>query len=390
MSDVLRTLREARPEELNPDAPVDPEVRRAELARAMAEAPSGRDAREPRPARPVRRAWPVWGLGLAGAAAAAALVVTGLPATDETRPGQEAGGSAAAPPVRRLDAGTVLLAAAEKTERRPAGTGAYWHVETIDSTYYEVGEPGARYTVVDRSRQETWTPREPGTRSWTRQQRLGAKAATTADAAAWRAAGSPSTFTLEVPTTPGGGKLKPLRASTAPGPVKTESAPLVDGDKVFWLGRNVTMADLRALPADPAKLEAELLRWYEGHDTEAAGRPMEQDAWLYRTSMGLVMDMPVTPKVRAAALRMLAGLERVEAVGAVEDARGRTGDGVAFDARTALGTVRHRLVIDPKSGRALAQDRVLLKPAAGVDRPAGTVLSSAAVTAMEWTDSAPR
>lgn len=385
MSDVLRTLREARPVELDPDAPVDPDVRHAELARAMAERPSGRDVREPRP-RPGRLR-PVWGLGLAGAAAAAALVVVNLPGADGPGPGT----SSAVAPVRTLDAGTVLLAAAEKTERRPAGTGAFWYVEKIDSASYEVGGPGARYTVVDSSRHESWTPREPGGRTWARQQRLGARAATVADAAAWQRAGSPSAFELEVPAAPGAGaKLKPMRVTTAPGPVETSSTPLVGGDKVFWLGRNVTMADLRALPADPAKLKAELLRWYEGHDTESESLPMAADAWLYRTSVGLVTDMPVTPKVRAAAFRMLAGLASVEGVGEVVDSRQRTGDAVAFDEKTALGTVRSRLVIDPATGRALADERVLLKPAPGVDRPAGTVLSSAAVTAMEWTDSAPR
>ncbi|QFG23515.1 CU044_5270 family protein [Actinomadura sp. WMMB 499] len=387
MNDVLRTLREARPVELAPDAPVDPEVRRAELARAMAERPSGPDgARAPR-ARP-RRALPVWGLGLAGAAAAAALVAVNLPAADGTRGDAT---PAAGAPVRTLDAGTVLLAAAEKAESRPAGTGAYWYVAKVQSGYYRVGEPGARYTVVDRSRHESWTPREPGGRVWGRERRLGARAATPADAALWRRAGSPSTFTLEVPVAPGEtGKLKPMEASTAPGPWQTSSSPLVDGDKVFWLGRNVTMADLRALPGDPAGLKAELLRWYRGHGTEAASEPMPADAWLYRTSVGLVTDMPVTPRVRAAAFRMLAGLAPVVGAGEVVDSRGRTGDAVALDERTPLGTIRHRLVIDPATGRPLAAERVLLEPASGVDRPAGTVLSSAAVTAMEWTDSAPR
>ncbi|MFD0905085.1 CU044_5270 family protein, partial [Actinomadura sediminis] len=335
-----------------------------------------------------RRWRPVRVLGLAGAGVAAAMVAVALPASDETRPGP--GTPAAGAPARTLDAGTVLLAAAEKAEARPAGRGAYWRVAKIESNYYEVGEPGARYTVVVASEHATWTPREPGGRVWTRQRELGARAATPADAAAWRRAGSPSAFTLEVPAAPGGGKLKPMRATTAPGPVTTESSPLVDGDKVFWLGRNVTMEDLRALPADPAKLKAELLRWYAGHDTESADRPMSADAWLYRTSVGLVTDMPVTPRVRAAAFRMLAGLPAVEGVGEITDSRGRTGRAVAFDEDTPLGTIRHRLVLDPATGRALADERVLLEPAPGVDRAAGTVLSSAAVTAMEWTDSAPR
>ncbi|ACY95844.1 hypothetical protein Tcur_0239 [Thermomonospora curvata DSM 43183] len=96
-------------------------------------------------------------------------------------------------------------------------------------------------------------------------------------------------------------------------------APLVDGDKIFWLGRNVTMKNLRALPADPARLKAELLKWYRGHGTEAAGDPMSADVRLFTVTQGLILDMPITPKVRAAAFRMLAGLDSVKAAGPVRD-----------------------------------------------------------------------
>ncbi|MGP4026400.1 hypothetical protein [Actinomadura sp. 3N407] len=41
----------------------------------------------------------------------------------------------------------------------------------------------------------------------------------------------------------------------------------MDGGEVFWLGRNVTVEDLRSLPSDPERLKARLMRWYEGRDT---------------------------------------------------------------------------------------------------------------------------
>ncbi|TDD79312.1 CU044_5270 family protein [Actinomadura rubrisoli] len=393
MSDVLRTLREARPEELGPDVAVDDGTRRAELTRAMAARPSTRAAGDARK-RPSRgRLLPVWGIGLVGAAAAAALVATNLPSGGGA-PHRQAGGPGG-PAAETLDAKTVLLAAAEKADARPDRMRAYWRQTTISTNAYQAKVPGGWYTVVTRERSETWTPSKPGVRTWTRQQELGVRPAAPADEAAWRRAGSPSTFQLEVPMIgPKNGKarpaFKPFKATTAPGRVRTESSPLVDGDKVFWLGRNVTMKDLRALPGDPKRLKAALLRWYDGHDTESSSVPQSADAWLYRTAGGLVTGMPVRPEVRAAAFRMLAGLKTVRGLGKVKDTQGRTGDAIAMDERTSIGVVRHRLVIDRSTGNALADETVLVKPAAGESRPAGWLLGSEAVMNTEWTDSAPR
>ncbi len=129
------------------------------------------------------------------------------------------------------------------------------------------------------------------------------------------------------------GRLKSFTAKTAPGRPEVSSSPLVDGDKVFWLGRNVTMKDLRSLPSDPKRLKAELLRWYKGHGTES-NDPMSSDEWLYQVARGLVMDMPVKPEVRAAGFRMLAALPAVKSVGKVQDPQGRTGNAIAVDEKT--------------------------------------------------------
>jgi hypothetical protein len=376
MNDVLRILQEARPGELDPEAPVDTGVRRAELARAMTA-----------PAREVRgrRLRPMWGLGLAGAVAAGAVVAAAVITT---------GGDGTPPPRNErpvtLDARTVLLTAADKADGRTETTRAYWHQVTISASTYMVGTPADRYAITLRSRSEGWTPGRPGGKQWGSEQNLGARPATKADEEAWRRAGSPSTFKVEVPVAPGAkGRLKGFTATTAPGPRHFSGTPLVDGDKVFWLGRNVTMKDLRSLPSDPKRLRAELLRWYEGHDTESDA-PMASDEWLYTVARGLVMDMPVRPEVRAAGFRMLAGLPAVRSLGKVTDPEGRTGNAIALDEKTPAGVIRHQMIIDLASGTALASTNVMVAPAAGTQIPAGRTMDSTVTVRTEWTDSKPR
>ncbi|MEV4678927.1 hypothetical protein AB0K34_45405, partial [Actinomadura sp. NPDC049382] len=77
MRDVLHTLRQARPAELDPDLPVGDDVRRAELTRAMAADP-GAAAADARVAPERRRVRPAWGLSLAGAVAAGAIVAAAV------------------------------------------------------------------------------------------------------------------------------------------------------------------------------------------------------------------------------------------------------------------------------------------------------------------------
>jgi hypothetical protein len=187
------------------------------------------------------------------------------------------------------------------------------------------------------------------------------------------------------------GKPRPLSLSTSPGKAHTSHSPLVDGDKVFWLGHNVTMKDLRGLPSDAGKLKAWLLRSYEGHDTESDSLPMSSDAWLFTVSVGLITDMPVTPKVRGAAFRMLAGLDTVDLLENATDAEGRQGTAVSIEEKMKGGGVlAHRLIFDRATGQGLANESVVVKrggPQAGFEP--GSVRSSVAVLEAGWTDTEP-
>ncbi|MFD1547161.1 CU044_5270 family protein [Nonomuraea guangzhouensis] len=372
-------LRAARPAHLG-DTPVDERTRAAELSYAMS---------RPRSARRKRRAVrPVWGFSLVGAAAAAtavAVVVSGTGGTTPRAPDVAAPTTVtSSTPKVKLSARDILLTAAAKAARQPAGKGAYWHTVSMRRTLFAVD--GADYQVMDRQREEGWTPNATGGDQWGSIKPLGARPVTAADEEAWKQAGSPAEIPVKVP-----GKSRRMTLTASPRKAFGGHSPLVDGDKVFWLGRNVTMKDLRGLPSDPAKLKAWLLRSYEGHSPGSSSDPMTAEPWLFTVSVGLITDMPVTPQVRGAAFRMLADLDIVDVIENVTDAEGRQGTAVAVKEHTMYsGIVETRLIFDQATGQGLANESVLVKPE-GVQSSfePGTVWNSQAVLEAGWTDRKP-
>ncbi|MDX6742678.1 CU044_5270 family protein [Actinocorallia sp. A-T 12471] len=387
--DPLRLLKQARPAELDPSAPVAEEIRQAELTAAMA---SGVPSREKAGAVRAARRGPArlgWGVGLAGVLTAAAVAFSVLPpetpADGRTSPAPSASGQAA-PGVVALDAKTVLLAAAQGAAESPKETGDYWERVVVSRSYGRTGASPSAYTVVTSDRQESWIPNVKGGRIWNRQQYLGTRPATPQDEAAWRAQGSPTS--IPVYFRKGKGTLAPLEV--APGEVKTESSLPLDGDKVFWLGRNVSMRDLRELPADAAKLRSWLLGFYTGSDTEAEGVPMERDAWLFRVVSGMVTDMPLRPEVRSAAFTVLSGLKGVTSLGEVTDPEGRPAVAVSAIETTDNGVLEHRIYLDRTRGQSLAYEITIKKPAGlNAHFPANSPLSSTTVISTTWTAAHP-
>ncbi|MEU4723824.1 CU044_5270 family protein [Nonomuraea dietziae] len=369
-------LRAARPAHLG-DGPVDEETRRAELAHAMAQG---------RPARRRRNLRPVWGLSLAGAAAAVtafAVLTAGTGGGTAPRAPSQAFTQPKVTETVKLSAQEVLLVAASRAERQPATSGEFWHTETLARTLFTA--PGG-YVMATEQRDEMWVSNNG---QWSRSQYLGAEPATDEDRAKWAAAGSPAEIQQTVPGK-GVGRLVPIAANK---PYTDHHA----GKEAFWLGRNVTLADLASLPEDEAGLKAWLLKYYEGKDTEG-DRPMAEDAWLFRVSAGLITDMPVSARVRGAAFRMLAALPSVTSVGGVTDSQGRQGTAIAMEteakannADTAQGVLQDRLIIDEESGRALGRESVVVKPGGlQVGLEPGTVWSSTAILEAGWTDTRKR
>ncbi|MEU7893770.1 CU044_5270 family protein [Nonomuraea sp. NPDC049152] len=363
-------LRAARPAHLG-DTPTDERTRRSELAYAMSQGPIARRRGKSRL---------VWGLSLAGAAVAVTAVAVLTAGTGGgTAPRAPSAAPASSSPVK-LTAQQVLLVAATRAERQPATSGEFWHTETLGRNLFTA--PGG-YVMVTEQRDEMWVSKRG---QWSRSQYLGAKPATDEDRAKWAAAGSPAEIKVAVPGK-GVGRLVPVAANK---PYTSHHT----GKEVFWLGRNVTLADLAALPDDEAGLKAWLLKYYEGKGTESDA-PMAEDAWLFQVTAGLITDMPVSAKVRGAAFRMLAALPSVTAVGEVTDARGRSGTAIAMETESSAngadgdkGLLQDRLIIDEQTGVALGRESVVVKAGghqAGL--APGTVWNTATVVRAEWTDS---
>jgi hypothetical protein len=89
-------------------------------------------------------------------------------------------------------------------------------------------------------------------------------------------------------------------------------------------------AYLRRRLADDVAGDTFLAAWHRLDGVPADPLPWRV-SMLFRAGEFLVMKLPVTPQLRGAAYRMLAGLDGVRSVGPVTDRRGRAGTGVGYD-----------------------------------------------------------
>jgi hypothetical protein len=363
------------------EPPAPAPAREVAQARARLDAVTG--------ARRSRLRWALPGAGLAAAAATVAVAVA-MSGTSP-RPAVTPGG-----PTAR----TVLLDAALAADRQPATTGKYWHVDSKVRWLQKVKAGG--YLIGSTSRMEYWADR--GGKATNRTRYLGARPARPADEAAWRKAGSPHTFRM----------VDGKRTTTSPETqtvVRGSSAELLLG---LGAAAQAGLDRLQEAPSTPERLRTWLLSLPDSptqrEPIPAAklraikpGRPVpsappvptkvELDHWLFVQGADLILYSPVTPKVRAAAFRMLSALPGVKLVGTVHDADGRKGTAVgmtSIDPGDKPEPLQERLVIDPADGRALAYEQVVL--GANIiypDLPAGTIASTTTVSTAGWTGKSP-
>jgi hypothetical protein len=343
-------------------------------------------AADPRPALGrVLRPWPAVGrvlrlrparrvavgaavLGAAAALAVATLVPLGAPAA----------GPAHALPGR--PARQFLLAMAVKAAAGPA-SGRYWCEQQVSGDRVLVGphdttlQPpwaggpatpaGYQYAIFTRNGLRTCLepprPGWPGGTVGNVMQSLGARPASSADAAAWRRAGAPGSWKAWYDYT--------VRISAATGP--QELIP----DKLGWTAGQ----SYATLPTSPARLKAVFLAHpeYFGNNTGTPTQILADDALV-------VMYGPASPAVRAAAYRVLAGLPGVQMRPDVRDPAGQSGTAVWF---SQAGPALSLTIVDPATSTPLATEDVAQQPVAHA--PAGTVLDYTLFVSIGWTDTPP-
>jgi len=363
------------------DGAPDPQQRARDLTKILGQSRQQATRAPERTAR-VRR--PVtWttaaGIAAIATAVAVATLAPSRPGANGPQPGSE----------QALAAGQVLLAAARRAEAQPATTGRWWHTERRHSGMipFPAGRGHGAFSLVVEGAIANWSPAR-GTQAWEGGTKPYYRFPTPEDEANWRRAGEPFK--------PGSGNRRPGDVQRHRDPRVLEQPPTpqhrIPGP-AFWVFGNrtgVTVRDVQQLPTTPAALKKRLLSMREP-ELDSGQAPADTAAWLWSETGQMLSEWPLTPRTRAAAYRMLAGLPGIRSVGRVTDPLGRPGVAVA---RTGydhgVGVVERQVIFDPDTSAWLASQTILRKPRVGspIRRP-GTRLGYGALVTAGWVNQLP-
>ncbi|WP_084955671.1 hypothetical protein [Thermoactinospora rubra] len=223
----------------------------------------------------------------------------------------------------------ALLAAPAPAAQAAPPEGKYWQVAAV----YSMTHPrpvGSGYWLAERRASTEWLT--PDGRAWHGYRPLGARPLTPKDEAAWKADGSPTSWSYRTE-----GMKITLSAEPGKGYVKQdENRPR--GFDLTGEAKFVSYQELQALPAQPAALRARLVadirEWMakaaeEAKTTDPKAKPEDWTSRLdFYVAEGLARLMyanPVPKPVRAAAFEALKSTKGVQAPGRAKDLLGRAG-----------------------------------------------------------------
>ncbi|MGW2158501.1 CU044_5270 family protein [Nonomuraea sp. NPDC001699] len=243
--------------------------------------------------------------------------------------------------------------------------------------------------MEERAEFFSWTgrSRDDGTSFYGRD--FPAEPQTRADADAWRAAGSPSSWEIR-----SSDRTRTITSKAGPW---TEDAPDARSGGVFDIGGlgRFTYQKLQNLPTDPEGLRKLLC---EGSIELADGRTgmpkqCREPKSVLEQVVALLADTPVPPKVRAGLMRLITDYPGVQRLGAVEDPLGRAAVGLAapFESADGRGTIQHQVLFDPRTGKLLGRRDLQLEPGPDSEKwqVTGKVLDYLAIADSGWTDAVP-
>jgi hypothetical protein len=253
-----------------------------------------------------------------------------------------------APVPAKLTARDVLLTAATAAAAAPdagAGAGRYWRQEYFHGYLIASGPNSTPYVIEQRSGlSNEWLPTSSGGYTTYRSMDYTSRLPTPGAIAAWRADGSPAL---------------PRRAGQPPRVDKVPPDVFIG----FTLGNEeFTTAQLRALPGSTAGLKEALI-----NALQAKPRPGARFRYIGPTGdQGIIIQCvyllqatPVTPGVRAAALRILATMTSIQLVGQVTDPVGRAGYGFTMPGVTGIGQLPP-FGVEGNDGTPQAQERLII------------------------------
>lgn len=314
------------------------------------------------------------GMALTATAATVALAALAVPLLLSPGSGPDAAPvpSTITPTPRLMTASQVLLAVAVKQEHDEKVSGQYFRVRSLQLRgTTEVGSP--KYRIERRNITESWMPMRQGVESWFGWVDLGARPASPADEAKWRAQGSPRQWQLSYEVDP---------VMMAPSEPVVNKMTFDEVPPGYYLSgvQPVTAQVIQNLPTDPVKLRAFLAA-----NPQPGATADEINYQVFSAAGRLLFEMPSPPKLRGAALRVLSMLPGVQFKENVKDAIGRIGTRISLDwekpkpgsRKTMLGDGRTNYIIDPSTGRLLSSEQDGTKSGASV------VLESG------WTDERP-
>jgi hypothetical protein len=317
-------------------------------------------------------------VGVALTAAAATVALTALAAPLFLSPGAGDGDAGPVPSTvspttpRLVTVSQALVQIAMKQENDEKVSGKYFRVRNLQIRgLLRVGSP--KYSIAQSSITESWMPMRQGVESWFGWVDLGARPATPADAAKWRAQGAPT----EWPMT----ETDPVTMAPSEPVVNKMTFDQVPPGYYLSGVKPVTAKQIQALPTDPEKLYAVLAATSDPQLTAD-----DLNYQVFSAAGRLLFEMPSPPKLRGAALRVLSMLPGVRLQENVKDPIGRIGTQISLDwakpgrssgSPTRMYDGRTNYIVDPATGRLLSSEYDGFKQGASV------VLESG------WTDETP-
>ncbi|WP_327003201.1 CU044_5270 family protein [Dactylosporangium sp. NBC_01737] len=293
----------------------------------------------------------------------------------------------------------LLLTAAEQTlHQTDPGSGKYWLSSWEEGQLIQVGQKGAEYAIMGHYSYNEWYSIKDRFNVFETRW-AGAEPASDADKAAWKKAGSPSSWPIDqgpgCPSDPN--KSYTIDAAKTSQVSRSDEGAGKEPSQFRVLGEYLTADQIRALPSDPAALKQWLIGVIQKRNLPHKS-DVELGESLFAGVQNLLFFNPITPQVRAAAYKVLAGMPGVTSLGAVKDGKGRNGVAVSITSNDTVeeqradsgGPYAVSIVFSPDTGDTLSFETRVIKPADYLSWvPKGALFSYRAVMEMRWTNDEP-